>query len=151
MMVATVVDPMETFMRITLIATCLLAVASIPALAADPRGTWFTEEQQSQVRIGECGGTIVALKEPLDPKTGRPWTDEHNPDPGKRNRPLIGVEVVLGMKPAGADKRAGQLYNASDGKTYSGNLTMIGGNTIKVQGCVMGGLVCKTQTWTRSN
>ena len=67
--------------------------------------------------------TIVWLKEPNDPDTRKPKTDKNNSDAAKRSRPLLGVQIVLGMKPAGADKWTGQVYNAEDGKTYSGNLT----------------------------
>ena len=142
-------------LRIIGTAIGLLALGSVAAHAGDPRGTWFTEEQKSQVKIADCGavlcGTIVSLKDPNDPKTGKPVADDQNPDAGKRGRPLIGVEIVIGMKPTGADKWSGQVYNVSDGKTYSGNITMSGDNTLKLQGCAMGGLLCKTQTWTRAN
>jgi uncharacterized protein (DUF2147 family) len=63
----------------------------------------------------------------------------------------LGVQIVLGMKPSGADKWAGQVYNAEDGKTYSGNLTMNGASNLTLQGCALGGLVCKGQNWTRAN
>jgi uncharacterized protein (DUF2147 family) len=132
-----------------------LALASVPAYAADPRGKWFTDGQESQVLISECPsglcGTIVALKEPNDPKTGKPYTDEHNPDPSKRGRSLVGIQIVLGMKPAGSDKWSGEVYNVSDGKTYRGYITMTGDSIMKLQGCVMGGLICKSQTWTRAD
>jgi uncharacterized protein (DUF2147 family) len=127
----------------------------VTAYAADPRGTWSTEGQESQVQITECAtglcGTIVGLKEPNDPQTGKPWTDSHNPDRSKRGQPLIGTQVVLGMKPAGSDKWSGEFYNADDGKNYRGNLIMAGDRAMKVQGCVLGGLICKSQTWTRAN
>jgi len=55
------------------------------------------------------------------------------------------------MKPAGADKWSGQVYNAEDGKTYSGSLTFSGGGSLQLQGCALGGLVCKGQTWTKVN
>ena len=125
------------------------------ALAADPTGTWLTQTGTSRIRIADCGGalcgTIIWLKEPNDPDTGKPKTDKNNSDAAKRSRPLIGVQIVLGMKPAGADKWTGQVYNAEDGKTYSGNLTYSGGNSLQLQGCALGGLVCKGQTWTKVN
>ena len=38
---------------------------------------------------------------------------------------MIGVPIVLGMKPSGtANKWSGQVYNAEDGKTYLGSLTL---------------------------
>jgi uncharacterized protein (DUF2147 family) len=55
------------------------------------------------------------------------------------------------MRPAGGDKWEGQVYNAEDGNVYSGSFTMSGSNTAQLKGCVMGGLICKGQTWTRSN
>ena len=141
-------------MRRLLFATAALVLTGAgSALAADPVGTWLTQTGTSRIRIADCGGalcgTIVWLKEPNDPDTGKPKTDKNNSDAAKRNRPLIGVQIVLGMKPAGADKWTGQVYNAEDGKTYSGNLTFTGGNSLQLQGCALGGLVCKGQTWTR--
>ena len=126
-----------------------------PALAADPLGTWYTADKDSQVRITNCGGALcgalVWLKEPNDPATGRPKTDKNNADASKQNRPLLGVQIVLGMKPSGTpDQWSGNVYNASDGKTYSGSFTMTGPNTAELKGCVMS-IICKTQTWTRAN
>lgn len=145
-------------MRIALSFTAAVWLAltcSESALAADPAGTWLTQTGTSRIRIGDCGGalcgTIVWLQEPNDPETKKPKTDKNNSDASKRNRPLIGVQIVLGMKPAGTDKWTGQVYNAEDGKTYSGNLTYSGGNSLQLQGCALGGLVCKGQTWTKAN
>jgi uncharacterized protein (DUF2147 family) len=136
------------------VALIMLAGAN-GALAADPAGMWLTQGGNSRIRVADCGGalcgTIVWLKEPNDPDTGKPKTDKNNSDASKRSRPLIGVQIVLGMKPAGADKWSGQVYNAEDGKTYSGNLTFSGGNSLQLQGCALGGLVCKGQTWTKVN
>jgi uncharacterized protein (DUF2147 family) len=127
-----------------------------PALAADPTGTWLTENGRSRVRIANCAdalcGTIVWLKEPNDPATGQPKTDRNNADETKRARPLMGVAIVLSMKPSGTpDKWTGQVYNAEDGKTYSGSITMQGAAALKLEGCALGGLLCKSQTWTRVN
>jgi uncharacterized protein (DUF2147 family) len=136
-------------------AALLMLTGTGTAMAADPIGTWLTQGGNSRIRIADCGGalcgTIVWLKEPNDPDTKKPKTDKNNSDAAKRSRPLIGVQIVLGMKPAGADKWTGQVYNAEDGKTYSGNLTYSGGNSLQLQGCALGGLVCKSQTWTKVN
>jgi hypothetical protein len=98
-------------------------------------------------RWGNCG-TIAWLKEPNDPDTGKPKADKNNADACKHSRPLIGVPIVLGMKPSGADKWSGQVYHAEDGKTYSGTLTVQAANALKLEGCALGGLICKT--WTRA-
>jgi uncharacterized protein (DUF2147 family) len=145
--------PMMTSLRFAAVFS-LMVVAAAPAMAVDLLGNWLTENGRSRVRIADCGGalcgTIVWLKEPNDPETGRPKTDKNNADASKRGRPLIGVPVVLSMKPSGADKWTGQVYNAEDGKTYSGNITAQGANALKLEGCALGGLICKGQTWTRA-
>jgi uncharacterized protein (DUF2147 family) len=144
------------FLRTATIAAALLGVSLGTSLAADPIGTWHTEEGKATVRIAACGpalcGSIVSLKDANDPETGKPKTDKNNADAGLRNRPMIGVLIVLGMKPGGtANKWSGQVYNAEDGKTYSGSLTLQDANTIKLEGCILGGLVCKAATWTRAS
>jgi uncharacterized protein (DUF2147 family) len=140
--------------RLVLLVLAALVI-SAPALAADPNGTWLTEPGTSRIRIANCGGalcgTIIWLKEPLDAETRQARLDKANADSAKRSRPLMGVSIVIGMKPSGADKWAGQVYNAEDGKTYTGSITMQGANALKLEGCALGGLICKSQTWTRVN
>jgi uncharacterized protein (DUF2147 family) len=126
-----------------------------PAFAADAFGTWYTQDKESQVKIVNCGGalcgTLVWLKQPIDPATGRAKTDKNNADASKQSRPLLGVPIVLGMRPSGVPNQwSGQVYNASDGKTYSGSFTLTSPNTVDLKGCVLG-ILCKSQTWTRAN
>jgi len=143
-------------------ASMLSAVAFVaavnlaaPAFAADALGTWYTADRDSQVKIVNCGGalccTLVWLKQPNDPATGRPKTDKNNADAIKQGRPLLGAPIVLGMKPSGVPNQwSGEVYNASDGKTYSGTFTVTGPNTADLKGCVLS-ILCKSQTWTRAN
>jgi uncharacterized protein (DUF2147 family) len=125
----------------------------LPARAADALGTWYTADNDSKVHITNCGGalcgTLVWLKEPIDPATGQPKLDKNNADASKQSRPLLGAPIVLGMTPSGPGVWSGNVYNASDGKTYSGSFTMTSDNTADLKGCVMS-FLCKTQTWTRT-
>jgi len=145
-------------LRLTAVAMCVsaatfaLASLSGTATAADALGIWYTGDKDSQVRIVNCGGALcgnlVWLKEPNDPATGRPKTDKNNADPAKQSRPLLGVPIVLAMKPSGPSQWSGQVYNASDGKTYSGSFTLTSPDTADLKGCVLS-VLCKSQTWTR--
>jgi uncharacterized protein (DUF2147 family) len=135
-----------------LVLLCGLALPGT-AFAAEPIGTWLTEGGKSQVKIVRCGdalcGTIVWLKEPNNPDTGRPKTDFRNQDAAKRARAVIGLEIVLGMQPSStANKWTGEVYNPEDGKTYSGSLTITGANELSLTGCVLA-VLCKSQVWTR--
>lgn len=95
-------------------------------------------------------GTVVWLHEPVDRDTGKPKTDKLNPDPAKRTRPMIGLQVAGGLAPDGPNKWSGRIYNADDGKTYQASFQVESERTAKVQGCVLS-VLCKSHTWTRSN
>jgi uncharacterized protein (DUF2147 family) len=133
-----------------LLTIALLAASSLASLALDPTGTWNTENNDAVVRMGDCGGTlcatIVSLKEPNDPQTGKPKTDAYNIDANKRNRPIVGIQVLMGLRPQGANKWAGQAYNPEDGKTYDVEV-MLESSLLKIQGCVL--FICQTKVWTR--
>jgi uncharacterized protein (DUF2147 family) len=142
-------------LRAALAGAAVAASIAGSVLANEPTGTWVNENGRVTVRLNSCGGalcgTIVAMKEPTDRETGRPKTDRHNPDASKRDRPMIGLPVVFGMKPSGEGKWSGRIYNADDGKTYAGHITTTGPRSLKVEGCALGGLICRAQNWTRVN
>jgi uncharacterized protein (DUF2147 family) len=142
-------------LRVTAVALCVSAAVLVSVSFSDTiaaLGTWYTGDKESQVRIVNCGGALcgnlVWLKEPNDPATGRPKTDKHNADASKQVRPLLGVPIVLGMKPSGPGQWSGEVYNAEDGKTYSGSFTLTGPDTADLKGCVLS-ILCKSQIWTR--
>jgi uncharacterized protein (DUF2147 family) len=129
-----------------------LVLMSGAALAGKPEGTWLSQDGGTKVRLSDCGGklcgVVVWLKEPND-SSGKPKTDIHNSDASKRSRPMMGLQVVRGLAPDGANRWSGSIYNADDGNTYSAHMTVGDGKTADVQGCVLG-LLCKTQKWTRA-
>ena len=100
-----------------------LVCLSGAALASAPEGVWLSEDGGAKVQFANCGcklcGTVAWLNEPNDPKTGKPKTDTRNPDPTKRARPLLGLQVVLGLTANGPKKWSGKIYRAEDGRTYS--------------------------------
>lgn len=129
-----------------LLAAALFVLGPSTAEAADARGEWARPNGASKIKISSCGGALcgalVWLREPRN--------DTKNPDASKRSRPLLGVQIVRSMKPtAKAGQWKGKVYNAEDGKTYTGFIELTSVNKLKLEGCVMGGLICKGETWTR--
>jgi uncharacterized protein (DUF2147 family) len=126
-----------------------------PAAASDPVGLWLTEGNEAHIRITRCGegalcGSIAALGEPTDPRTGRLKTDENNRDPRLRHRPLIGVPIILGMQPADGEGRwRGHVYNPDDGGYYPATLTLLDRKRLRLEGCLAPGALCQGQTWVR--
>lgn len=137
---------LKSLIAITLTASGLLAASVMHSVAADAKGDWVRPNGVSKIRISACGkalcGKLIWLKSPRN--------DTQNPDVSKRTRPLVGVQIVQSMKPTGQDNQwKGKVYNAEDGKTYTGFIELTSSNRLKLEGCVMGGLICKGETWTR--
>jgi uncharacterized protein (DUF2147 family) len=128
---------------------------SSAALAGAPEGTWLSEDGGTKVRISTCEAnklcaTVVWLGRPTDPNTGKLKTDKLNPDPPKRARPLIGLQVAHAMAPSGPNTWTGQIYNSDDGHTYKARLKVESDGVAKVEGCILS-VLCKGHTWTRTN
>jgi uncharacterized protein (DUF2147 family) len=143
---------MLKMMRLGFMAAVLVVAAPLGqalAKAGDPNGTWSMGKVT--IKVTGCGGglcgTIVALKEPISKIDGKPKVDRENPDASKRKRPLIGLAVLIGMKPAGEGKWQGAIYNPDDGNTYSASIKL-DGDKMKVKGCVAG-ILCKTNNFVR--
>ena len=135
------------------LATLLLTFPLVGPALADLQGIWAMSDGKVTVKVDDCGGNlcarIVDLKEPISKIDGKPKVDRENPDPAKRNRPLIGLSILIGMKPTGDNFWKGAIYNPDDGKTYSATVRY-DGRSMKVKGCVAG-VLCKTNTFVRSN
>jgi len=134
-----------------IILTLISGMALTPANAAEPTGTWLTQNRDAQIRVARCGqavcGTIVWIKEPVDAQTGQPPIDNRNPDPSKRNRKIVGLRIFA-MASDGNGGWAGGIYNADDGQTYAGKLVMRSAEQLEVQGCA--GPMCGSETWTKT-
>ena len=132
-------------LSLTALALVLL-VGTAQAQSADPSGTYLSESGETRVRIARCGsaycGTIVAVQGEAK--------DVNNPDPKLKTRNLVGVPMISNIVPSG-DSFTGSLYNYKDGKTYTGKMRFKGGNAMELSGCVLGGLICRSQTWTKVN
>lgn len=127
-----------TTSRISLgLALSALTLATAPALAGDPSGTWLRETGASHVKIAPCGGGAYC--------GSLSWLK-----PGVETPAKVGQRIFYDMKPDGTDTWKGSAFNPEDGKTYSGKMSL-SGNTLTTAGCVMGGMICKSSTWTRVN
>src|ERR1700722_6170741 len=142
---------------VALAALLVAFLAATPAKAQNmggsPDGIWLTQAGDAKVRVSKCGagicGVVVWLRDPIDSATGKAQVDDKNPNPALARRPIIGLPLFAGMRPAGPEKWSGQIYNADDGKNYASTVSVAGPDTLKVEGCVGAGL-CGGETWSRA-
>jgi uncharacterized protein (DUF2147 family) len=109
--------------------------AAAPAASTTPSnsplGVWLTEEKEGKVRIEQCGANLCGYS--VDRKSNQ-----------------NGEQVLINMKP-GKDKWSGRILDPNSGSTYDSTIAMKGTDTLRVQGCALGGMFCGGQTWTRVN
>jgi uncharacterized protein (DUF2147 family) len=112
---------------------------------ASPMGTWRVTDGTANIEIAPCGNALcgtVAWTDQPDQK------DNKNPDVSQRNRPVLGITVLQNMEPQ-RDKWVGSVYNARDGHTYDAKISMHGDDTLRLEGCLPGGVICGGQNWSR--
>ena len=123
-----------------LLTAAILGFGLAGAAAADPvEGVWKTQvddNRYAHVKMQPCGSAIcgVIVKTFLD------GADYKSPNLGKK--------LVINMVPSGGGKYEGKVWRPSNGKTYIGKMA-VSGNSLKLSGCVAGGLICSKQTWSR--
>ncbi len=119
---------------------------------------WVTEKGEARLEIfkqkGKYHGKIVWLKEPTysasDAEAGTPVRDRNNPDASKRDRPILGLQLLSDFAYAGRNTWVnGTIYNAADGRTYKAKLTLKNHDKLHVRGFVGISLIGGTTVWTR--
>jgi len=119
---------------------------------------WVTSEGEARIEIskskGKYNGKIAWLKEPTyppgDKEAGKPVRDRKNPDESKRDRPIIGLELLKGLTYAGRNTwENGTIYNVHDGKTYKCKVTLKTPYKLHMRGYIGISLVGATTVWTR--
>jgi uncharacterized protein (DUF2147 family) len=122
------------------------------AAGASPVGVRKNEDAKIEIfKDGEkLDGKIAALNEKYT-EDGQTKTDIHNPDPAKREHPLIGLVVMRGISSDGPSKwDGGTAYDPMTGNTYSVSLEYDGGNTLKVRGYLPVSGIGRTEVLTRA-
>jgi uncharacterized protein (DUF2147 family) len=139
------------------LAALTLFGSTLVAFASDsPVGLWRTiddktNKEKSLVRIveqnGELRGTIEKLfRAPNEDPT--PNCDKCEGE--KKNKPVIGMMILTGMKKQGEEYAGGQILDPADGKTYKCKMwTSEGGKRLNVRGFIGVSMLGRTQVWVR--
>jgi uncharacterized protein (DUF2147 family) len=134
---------------VALFVTAGLAAASEPT----PVGVWLHSNGRIQMEIYGCGedlcGRLVWFKCPNN-EDGTPRTDVNNPDPALRARPLLGLQVLHGLRRTDEGFwDDGTVYNPDDGETYATQMSIEPDGTLRTRGYILISLIGKTVIWTR--
>lgn len=125
-----------------LVLAAALALAAGAAWADPVAGTWKTQPDDNgnfgHVIIRTCGAEICGT-------LGQGYDAGGN----KISSPNIGRQMIWAMKPQGdGNYGGGKIWAPDRDKTYTSRMSL-SGNTLKVEGCVLG--ICRGQSWSRVN
>ena len=98
--------------------------------ASSPLGIWLTEQKEGRIRIEQCGANLCGYS--VDAKSNR-------------NR----TQILIDMKPGTDSKWSGHIFDPKSGSTYDSTIALKSPDSLRVQGCALGGLFCGGQTWSR--
>jgi uncharacterized protein (DUF2147 family) len=140
-------------------AVMMISAVVLAATESDVVSVWTVPDGQSRVEIykaadGTYEGKIIWISEPLfsgnDPEAGKPKHDRENPDPALKDRPIIGLVIMKGLKFDGsAEWSGGTVYDPNCGKTYKGKIWLTDNNTLSMRGYIGISLLGRTESWTR--
>jgi len=112
-------------------------------------GYWLTSG--SIVKIETCNNSIcgeiatVFTEEGVDPES---ILDENNKDKSKRERPIVGINILSDFSIEKSDQKifkGGKIYDPRSGNTYKSNLYLNEDGTLKVEGCLA--FICDGEEW----
>ena len=138
---------MKTRLSIAALSLILTAPAFAQQQASDVAGVWETASG-GYVQLYEEGdvwkGKIVGSK------SGYKRYDKNNPDESKRDRRLLGLNILDGLEYVGnGEFENGTIYDPNNGKTYKAKATQTGPDTLEARGFIGISLLGKSQTWKR--
>jgi len=119
----------------------LLAQANL-APTGDIRGDWINQRGTAIIRIADCPsglcGTIVWSMAKARSDAARGGTAELN-----------GTEVMSGFVPRPGRRWRGRLFLPDHNRTVKAEIDLHDDDELRVTGCEMAGLVCRSQRWNR--
>lgn len=126
--------------------------SSADDVSLEVTGLWLSADKRGIIHIYEQDslffGRLVWLKEPEDDQ-GNAILDSENPDPAKRDRPILGLQMVFGLEYSDGEWRNGEIYDPESGNTYSARLRLNGSDRMDLRGYIRLPIFGRTESWTR--
>lgn len=121
----------------------LLSAGNALAAPANPSlGIWKNPKGTVHIRAEQCGPAMCGVVVWASDKA---ITDARK---GSKN-PLIGSTLFRSFTKERNDVWRGKVYVPDIGKTFSGTITVLDANRLEGKGCLIGGIGCRSQIWTR--
>lgn len=128
-------------MRMMGTALTLAAFMAPSAGAAPIEGLWKNPIGSAIIAIAPCGNALCGKVVWASARGQR--------EVAKNNSHIVGTVVLTDVKPK-ANGWAGKLYIPDDNIHVSAKLQLLNAGQLKLTGCGLVGLICRSQVWTRT-
>ena len=119
-----------------------LVLAAAPASAQALEGQWTNYKKNVVVQVERCGtaycGRVVKATDKAKAKAAKGGTPN-----------LVGTQILTGLVPTGAGKFRGKAFVPKRNIHATATVRQVSDDVMQVQGCVLGGLLCDSERWTR--
>jgi uncharacterized protein (DUF2147 family) len=126
--------------RTLILLASLLFAAPVSAQALE--GQWTNYKKNVVVQVERCGnaycGRVIQASERAKEKARKGGTPN-----------LIGTQILTGLRPMGDGRFRGQAFVPKRNLHATATVQQVSDDVMQVQGCVLGGLLCDKERWTR--
>ncbi|MCY7271688.1 MAG: DUF2147 domain-containing protein [Sphingomonas bacterium] len=127
-----------------MLLTLTLMLMAVQDGAVPIEGRWKNPSGSVIVSIAACGeaycGTVTSASDGAKADAKRGGTEA-----------LVGTQLMTGFKAARSGKWRGRLFIPDLNHRSKAELRMIGAGQLKVTGCMVGRMICKSQIWTKAD
>ena len=129
-------------MKIVIAIAATLMLVAAPASAQALEGQWTNYKKNVVVEVERCGsaycGRVVQASARAKEKARKGGTPN-----------LVGTQILTGLKPIGEGRFRGRAFVPKRNIHATATVRQVSDDVMQVQGCVLGGLLCDSERWTR--
>ena len=133
---------MKRFFAKTFLVLLALAVPVTASAQAAIEGQWQNPKGSVVVRLASCGdaycGTVVRASDKAKATARKGGTAN-----------LVGTRILSDLRPVGGGTFRGKAFDPKRNIRAPATIRLLGPSTLVVKGCLIGGIICKEQRWTR--
>jgi uncharacterized protein (DUF2147 family) len=120
----------------------ILALLAIPSVAAAVpiEGKWTNPKDSVIVDVRPCGTATWCGKVSWASAKARRKSE---------GRMAVGTQILTGLRADGRGGNKGQAYVPRHQVRTTASVRHAGNDALIVKGCTLGGLICKSERWTR--
>lgn len=133
---------MGTLRDIGLAAAAMLASIPAGATPSSPAGLWMSPHKSVVVETGACGDKLCGR---IVWANGEAQGDAR--DAGVEH--LVGTVLLQDYRPTGDGRWKGTVFVPDMAHSFASEIDTVSPEVLRVKGCILGGLLCKSQLWTR--